>query len=292
MADATILKPIEGGDPCGEDLRWDMEFMTVMQEFEAVFLQDDEGIVAGETATASEADARNYIARIEKLCARTKDLRLLGIRAESKWRSAGLAAFAEALEDMVVAVELWPDPASGIHPRADEFDGDLGERTAPLIRLLNSAPVVAGSIGWGERQPTAEQRQAASDALTGVFDSWTARLEPAFGSDLPSRTDAWNAIRALLPAGEAAVATDSGDDPEQDGSLAIAQPPPTDAWELIERAGELLATQDRHSPALPLLRLLLVWRSKGILEIAEGMKTSGLTMEQLLDSIRKQLAAT
>ena len=292
MADPAILTPVEGDDPCGEDLRWDMEFMTAMQEFESVFLQDQGSVIEDAATTDEIPEAREFIDRINGLCTRTKDLRLLGARAEAVWRSEGMAAFADALEDMVAAVEEWPDPASGIHPRADEFDGDLAERTAPLSRLLNNVPVVARSVGWGAGEPSVDQRQAAAETLKGVFDSWTARLEPAFDRDLPSRNNAWDAIRPMLAgAAEAAPAVEAGGDAAESAAGTPAPPPPADAWELIERAAELMAAQDRHSPALPLLQLLLVWRSKGILEIAESMKTSGMTMEQFLDSTRKQLAA-
>ena len=295
MADEKIMKPVPGTDPCGEDMRWDMDFMTVMQDFETLFLQDQESVVAGAAAAggADAPDARDYISRVERLCGRTKDLGLLGVRAEAMWRSEGLAAFAGALEDMVAAAEQWPDPESGIHPRADEYDGDLGERVAPVTRLLNAIPALARSVGWGPRESAPEQRQAARGAFEGVFNSWTARLEPALGDELPSRLDAWNAIRALLPGAEPAAGGEGGEaGAEAAGAAAAAMaPPPADAWELVERAGGLMADQDRHSPALPLLELLLMWRSKGILEIAEGMKTSGVTMEQLLDSVRKQLAS-
>jgi len=292
MADEMIMTPVKGADPCGEDLRWDMEFMTVMQEFDTVFLGDEEGVVAGASATGdAPPDADDYIARVNRLCARTKDVRLLAVRAEALWRSGGLADFGGAMEDLTAVAELWADPAAGIHPRADEFDGDLGERAAPLVKLLNVAPVLARTVGWG-REPAPDRRQAVADALKGVFDSWTARLEPAFGDDLPSRNDAWQAIQPLL-SGTEALAPDGGDaaGAETVGAVGMAAPPPADAWDLVQRAGELMATQDRHSPALPLLELLLIWRSKGILEIAEGMKMSGLTMEQLLDSIRKQIAS-
>lgn len=290
MADTMIMTPVKEDDPCGEDLRWDMEFMTVMQDFETLFLQEEGGVVEGETA-AGGPDAREYLTRVNRLCARTKDLRLLGIRAEVLWRTAGLATFADAMEDLVAASEAWPDPEAGIHPRADEYDGDLGERTAPLTRLLHGLPVLARTVGW-RVNPSPEQRQATLETLTGIFDSWTARLEPAFAGDLPSRTEAWSAIRDLMPAAEPAAAESDAPGELAGGAAAFtAAPAPADAWDLVEKAGELMAEQDRHSPAVPVLNLMLIWRSKGLLEIAEAMKPSGLTMEQLLDSIRKQLAA-
>ncbi len=297
MAEESILTPVEGADPCGEDLQWDMEFMTLMQDFDSIFLQDREGAVAGAAATDDAPDAREFLNKVDGLCARTKDLRLLGVRAEALWRSAGLGAFADALEDMAAASEKWPDPDAGIHPRADEFDGDLGERTAPLSRLVNSVPVLARSVGWGGEPPAGERAEAA-DALKGVFGFWTHRLEETFGRDLPSPTRAWEAIKPLIADVAAAPAADAGQDTaegggeaESAGAVAAPPPPPANAWELIERAAELMGTQDRHSPALPLLQLILVWRSKNILEIAEGMKPSGVVFEQFMDSIRNQLAA-
>ena len=285
MADNAILAPVEGADPCGEDLRWDAEFMAVMQLFDNLVLGGNAGVVEGESVESSIGAFADVIDRIDQLCERTKDLRLLALRAEAAWRSTGLSAFALALEELVAAAELWPDPATGAHPRADEMDGDLGERVAPLGKLLNVAPSLAATIGWGE-SPAIEARQHTTSTLQGVFTAWTARLEAAFADDLPSHGDAWNAIRALLPTAGPALEDEEG---AADGGGEATAPPTVDAWDLIERAAELLSTQDRHSPALPVLHLLLIWRSRGILEIAEGMRKSGLTMEQLLDSVSKQI---
>lgn len=283
MADSAMLTPVEDSDPCGDDLKWDMQFMTLMQEHEALFAQDRGNVVDGQAASTDSGDARDFIAKIQGLCGRTKDLRLLGVRAEALWRSEGLFAFAGAFEDLVAAAELWPDPETGIHPRKDEYDGDLGERVAPVARLLNLMPLLASTIGWGEGNPTLDQRHQAAVSLQAVFDAWSARLEPAFGDELPSPRDAWSAISKLIPASSSAA-------DDQDGLEAAAEPQmQEDAWELVERAAELLATQDRHSPALPVLHLLLQWRSKGIMEIVDGMRQSGVTMEQLLESIGRQL---
>ena len=49
----------------------------------------------------------------------------------------------------VSAVETWPDPDFGLHPRADEEDGDLGERVAAFGKLVNRIPALTGAMGWG-----------------------------------------------------------------------------------------------------------------------------------------------
>ena len=73
--------------------------------------------------------------------------------------------------------------------------------------------------------------------------------------------------------------------------VAVAEPARTDAWDLVERAAEAMAGQDRHSPALPVLRMLVGWRSLDIIDIAGVLKRSGISLEQLLESINKQQAS-
>jgi len=287
LADLKMLAPVEGDDPCGSDLKWDMDFMTVMQQFDILIMQDRGGVVSGESAAEIGApEFGELVGKIERLSERTRDMRLLAVRAEALWRGAGLGDFASALEELVAVAEKWPDPKTGVHPRADDLDGDLGERTAALRKMLNNIPTLAHTAGWGT-DPTFEERQAATAALKRVFDSWNDRLEPAFADDLPYAIDAWNAIRQLFPATGSGVETGEG----SEATATTDASAHADAWDLIERAEEALAIQDRHSPALPVLQLLLIWRSKGILQIAEGMKMSGMTMEQFLDSLRQQLEA-
>ena len=267
-------------------MQWDPDFMAAGQMLDNMALEADEGVVEGEAIGADPNQAKELEDRITSLCGRTRDMRVMALRAELAWRQSGLAAFADTMEDAVALAERWPDPDSGFHPRADPDDGDLGERAAALGKLLNRAPRLAAVVGWGAAQPPMDARQAAAATLRGVFDQWTARLEAAFARDLPSRRDAWNAIRELL--GEVVPVAAAGD--EEDGApAAVAAPVPADAWDLVARAAEVMAAQDRHSPALPILRMLLKWRSEDILGIADAQRNSGLSLEQLLDSVRNQL---
>ncbi|MXX06149.1 MAG: hypothetical protein F4Y22_11405 [Gammaproteobacteria bacterium] len=281
MASETLLGPIEGDDPCGPDLRWDPDFMAADQLLENMILREGASVVQGETV-APDPQTGELDEKISLLCERTRDIRVMAIRAELAWRRGGLSEFAEAMEDVVALAERWPDPDAGLHPRADPDDGDLGERAAALGKLLNRAPNLAATVGWGASEPPLEARQRAATVLRGVFDRWTSRLEPAFGGEVPARDNAWKAIEEML--GEPTL---SGAEAVGEGEQAPAAS--TDAWVLVERAMEAMAVQDRHSPALPILRLLLNWRAVDILEIAESQRTSGVSLEQLLDSVRNQL---
>ena len=79
---------------------------------------------------------------------------------------------------------------------------------------------------------------------------------------------------------------ESGDDASADaGSQAAA---PMDVWELIDLTIDRMSEQNRHSPALPVLRLVSEWRNLELTEISERMKASGVSIEQLMEAVRKQ----
>ena len=229
------------------------------------------------------ADADNgYDEVVEQalaLSAKTKDLRVLVIHAEARWHLGGLVAFGDAMEDLAAVQETWPDPEHGVHPRAE--DDDLGERVATLGRLLNRVPTLAATVGWGGGHVGDSDMLACAETLRGVFTAWTERFEQAFGADLPSSADAWQALRGL-------VGSVVPSEPEEEAAPATVTAAPTDAWDLIDQALTRMVEQDHHSPALPLLRLLSSWRSLGIIDIVDRMKGSGVTLEQLMESVKRQ----
>lgn len=288
MPNPIFLEPIDGEDPCGPDLQWDADFLQLQQDLEQAKIKlDPEAFVDGELADSQERTAsfENILDASEALLKKTKDIRVAVIYAEAAWLDGGLSLFAQAVEDMVTMVEAWPEAATGVHPRADtEDEKDLGERAAAMGKLLHQIPQHVVKVGWGEKQPEISERQAAAVILKGVFDSWTPRLEPSFGMDLPSAIEAWKTLQGLTK--EEGLQEDNQADGEQQPSGSM--PASGDAWNVIERAAELMAQQDRHSPALPMLRLLSTWRGLGIIDIATTMKVSGVSLEQLLESIRKQ----
>ena len=287
--DQTILtNPVSEDSPCGADLQWDPDMLALDQAMVAA-LAEDESVVEGERVARDATNFEDVIRMAETLCARTKDLRVLTSLAEARWHGLGLAAFASTLEAIAVVVETWPEGREGVHPRADEDDGDLGERAAPLGKLLYRIPALAHTIGWGPSgEGTVDERQEVARNLRSVFLEWEERISPALGSSLPSITDAWQALRAFAQGGvEDAGAAAEEAAPGAAGAAAVAVRT-ADPWELLERAEELMRETAPHSPALPILGVLLRWRDMNIIDIMLAMRTSGITLEQLLESLRVQ----
>lgn len=287
MPNPAILAPVAGDDPCGPDLRWDPDFQELSQAMELAGGAGD-SVLDAELTTSDAPSLAEVITGAEALCVRTKDLRVLAMHAEASWRHQGLAAFVDSLEDLVAVAVAWPDGAEGVHPRADPDDGDLGERSAPVGKLLNAVPVLANTVGWGTSPPPFSAQQVAGARLKSVFDAWSDALEPALGPDLSPARDAWRSLSPLI-----ATADTGAEDPEAaDGDTAgAAVPPPADAWDMIARAADLMVQQDHHSPSIPVLRMLTLWRSREITEIADLMRPAGVSLEQLLESIKQQHAA-
>ena len=282
MANPVFLSPVADDDPCGPDLRWDPEFLALSDAFASLATASATSVVDGEVVADAEGGYDEIVDQALALSARTRDLRILVIYAEARWHLGGLAAFGEAIEDLAQVAETWPDPAHGVHPRAEDPDDDLGERVATLGRLLNRMPALAATVGWGARHVGDPDRLACAETLRDLFTAWTVRLEPAFGADLPSCADAWESLRALIGTVAPAEA-EAG----EAGPSALT-PPPTDAWDLIDQALARMVEQDHHSPALPLLRLLSSWRSLGIIDIIDRMRGSGVTLEQLMEAVKQQ----
>lgn len=284
MPNFGILEPVSEQNPCGDDLRWDEEFLGLMDAFASAGAERAASIIDGELAVSTKRAFDEVVDRATALSARSKDTRILAARAEASWRQGGLTAFAPALKDLVAAQERWPDAHDGVHPRADGPDGDLGERIAAMGRLLNRVPALAATIGWGS-PPGIAERRACADTLKDVFGAWDERLQDAFGGEPPSAKKAWREVQRLiegdLPAGDQS----NGEGPSE--SLAPATE--IDAWDLIDQALRRMTDQDHHSPALPILRLLSTWRSLGIIEIVDRMHGSGVTLEQLMESVKRQL---
>lgn len=282
--DPLYTTPVGEADPCGPDCRWDPDFLDLVQSFDAATERQDDTVVDAQVASSDSAGFDAVVEKARALTTRTKDLRVLAIHAMASWHDAGLAAFADAMEGLVRTAETWPDQDAGVHPRADAEDGDLSERAAPVGRLLNAVPALDSVLGWGTL-PGVSERDEIAAVLRGVFEAWSRRLEPAFGRDLPLCTNAWKALSKRI-GGVSDAGAEADTASEESAPVSTA-----DAWDVIEHAAQLMLVQDRHSPALPVLHMIAGWRSLDIMSIAQQMKTSGVGLEQLLESVRKQLAA-
>ena len=249
-----------------------------------------EGAVVGaETVAMQSASFDDIRDEALSLSRNTKDVGVLAVYAESSWRHHGLAEFASAMEAAVKVMEKWSDPNRGVHPRADEDDGDLGERGAALGRLVRQIPELVATVGWGKESDTIGREDTAA-TLTGIFEAWTARLDACFGRELVPPKEAWRALQSLLVGvGSQSGDGEAGDPASSDtGSPSIA---PVDVWDLVDLTIARMSEQNRHSPALSVLRLVSEWRDLELTEISERMKSSGVSIEQLMDAVRKQIAA-
>lgn len=286
MPNSVLLEPVTEDDPCGPDMRWDTEYQTLSQLIETLVNQDAT-VADAEVAGGPQQSIEDIIFAAEDLSRKTKDIGVLAIYAEACWRDQGLAAFADAMTDIVAMIEQWADADAGIHPRADPEDGDLSERAAPLGRLLFRVPSLAATVGWGRKEPEISERVEVAKQLQAIFGEWKERLEVAFGPQLPSKEDAWSALSPMLGGADIPIMDEEGVlIPGAEAQQMVAANP----WDLIERAAELMEQQERHSPALPILRLMATWRDKDIVEIMAKMSSAGLQLEQVLQSMKQQTA--
>ena len=282
----VLLAAVSEDDPCGPDRRCEPEMLSLSSSLARAVRGSEGAVVGAETVTQQTSSFDEIRSEALALSRRTKDVDVLVIYVEASWRQHGLAGFACAMESAVKVMSKWPDPILGVHPRADEEDGDLGERSAALGRLVRQIPSMAATVGWGTDSGNVSREETAV-TLTGIFERWTPRLSACFGSELTTPKEAWRALQGLL----AGVSVGTGDGETEDGrstDSGIRTPTPVDVWELIDLTIERMSEQNRHSPALCVLRLVSGWRDLELTEISERMKTSGVTMEQLMDSVRKQ----
>lgn len=287
-----LLTPVSENDPCGPDIRWEPEMLRLSNSFANAVRGSEGAVVGAQTVAAPIASFDDIRDDALALSRNTKDVGVLAVYAESSWRHRGLAGFAQAMEAAVKVMEKWPDPNRGVHPRADEDDGDLGERGAALGRLLRQIPELAATVGWGAGSDAVGREETAA-TLAGIFEAWTARLDACFGGEPVPPKEAWRALQGLL-AGVGSHSRDgeAGDGEAWDAAATEAgarESAPADVWDLVDLTIARMGEQNRHSPALSVLRLVSEWRDLELTEITERMKASGVSIEQLMDAIRKQI---
>ena len=293
---SPYLSPVSDGDPCGQDLRWDPEVTGLDTVVAQVFSADEQGVVEGEVSLpAGLPTPRELTASTRSLLARTKSVPVLAANARALWMAQGLGGLALGLEALVAVIERWSDPATGVHPRADE-DGDLGERYAALARALHDLPRYASRIGWGKTTDATAMRETAGRLRT-LFASWQARLGPALSGDVPTAADLWRTLRGLE--GMEGLLSEAGDQESDEGSDAVAagdeaSPPPTrtdDPWALLDATLLAMERTNRHSPAVLMLRLIATWKDKDVTYIVKSMGDAGLGLEALVKALQAQIDA-
>ncbi len=179
---AALCSPLSKADPCGPDLdaAGDTDYLNFFAQTEGLlpstfFSSDD-----GKPFDRAAVDLPGQVAAIAPLWARSRDLRLLVVRARLLILDRDLGGFAAT----VAAIAQWLDAYwDDVHPRA--AGGDLAPRVAVLGALdlptvtfpLQYAPLCearrvgavtyrAWMIASGEVKPRAGEQKHPSAALT------------------------------------------------------------------------------------------------------------------------------
>lgn len=167
----SLLAPVAGANPGGEDLSFSVEFDEIQEARRA----DDPSLDQGEWVTdLKSADFADVARRCETLLAtRSKDLRLAVWLCEARTFEHGFAGLAFGLRVLAGLVErYWDD----MHPLSDADDHD--QRVGNLSWMLSNAtqwarevPLVTSGQG---RHGLASFEAARSRALQAERDGETA----------------------------------------------------------------------------------------------------------------------
>jgi type VI secretion system protein ImpA len=179
---AELCVPLSETDPCGPDLdlSGDAEYLNFFAQTEGILPSSFFSAEDGRPFDRASVDLPCQIEAIAPLWERSRDLRLLVIRARLMIVNRDLAGFAVS----IAAIAEWLDKfRDEVHPRA--ADGDVGARVAVLGSLdlptvvfpLQYAPLCEGRrigvvtyrswmIASGEVKPRAGEQKHPSATLT------------------------------------------------------------------------------------------------------------------------------
>jgi type VI secretion system protein ImpA len=179
---AGLCLPLSEADPCGPDLdlAGDAEYLNFFAQTEGILPSSFFSADDGKPFDRASVDLPRQIEAIAPLWDRSRDLRLLVIRARLTIMNRDLAGFSAS----IAAIAEWLDKFQDeVHPRADS--GDLSARVAALGSLdlptvvfpLQYAPLCEGRrigvvtyrswmIASGEVKPRIGEQKHPSAALT------------------------------------------------------------------------------------------------------------------------------
>jgi len=249
----TLLAPVSGDQPCGEDLAFSSEIDAIVRARQA----DDPSLEQGAwVMDLKEADwkfvGKQCAQLIEK---RSKDLQLAVWLAEAGVKTGGVRGLADSLDLIAGLCDRWWD---GMHPLPDEdgFERRIGNlawvasRIAPWLRAVALTDAAEGHslshfdlarAQGGEalaRLEAARQRspRAFYQSLSGdcarckeAIDRLERSIDARLGADGPSFSAARSGLESVLMfvkplAGEDTPAADPKMPSAQGASLVAAAP--------------------------------------------------------------------
>jgi type VI secretion system protein ImpA len=179
---AGLCLPLSETDPCGPDLDLDgdAEYLNFFAQTEGLLPSSFFSADDGKPFDRASVDLPRQIEAISPLWKRSRDLRLLTIRARLTIMNRDLAGFSASIAAIADWLDKFPDK---VHPRAD--GGDLSARVAALSSLdlptvvfpLQYAPLCEGRrigvvtyrswmIASGEVKPRIGEQKHPPAALT------------------------------------------------------------------------------------------------------------------------------
>jgi type VI secretion system protein ImpA len=129
---AALCLPISQADPCGPDLdsAGDSDYLNFLAQVEGILPTSFFSLEDGKPFDPSTIDLLGYLAEANKLLARSRDLRLLMIRARLLILNRDLAGFAVTLGAVAECLDRFWD---AVHPRPE--GDDLSARRGTIAAL-------------------------------------------------------------------------------------------------------------------------------------------------------------
>jgi type VI secretion system protein ImpA len=290
---AELCVPLSETDPCGPDLdqSGDAEYLNFFAQTEGMLPSAFFSAEDGKPFDRASVDLPRQIEAIAPLWERSRDLRLLVIRARLTILNRDLAGFAVSMAAIAEWLEQFGDD---VHPRA--ADGDLGARVAVLGSLelptvvfpLQYVPLCEGRrigavayrswmIASGEVQPRAGEQKHPSAMLTDALADAPAEVLAATRNHVTMLKTSLARIRNIftmqgislglenLPAlvdkiqllvdPQAALSEETAVAAEDDIAPAGDAPASlADAQQALAAIAEYYSRSEPSSPTLPLVR--------------------------------------
>jgi type VI secretion system protein ImpA len=295
---AALCLPLSEDDPCGPDLDLvgDAEYLNFLAQVEGILPTSFFSVEDGKPFDPSTIDLRGQLAAVDKLLARSRDIRLLVIRARLLVLNRDIAGFSVT----IAAIAEWLDRFwDAVHPRPDEEK--LAPRRATISALdlptvifpLQYTPLFEGrragsvtyrawSVATGEvKSRTGEVGVSAAVISEAIASADTAELAAALkhvallDASVQRICRAFEAhgsvvlavlpeqvrkIRALIdPRGISSVSSTAGDNPLADSkqeASAVAAAPLVSIVEAERALAAIAEYYGRSEPSSPVLPLV------------------------------------
>jgi len=173
---AVLCAPISATDPCGPDLDFDgdPDYFNFIAQTELILPSSFFSPEDGRPFDRTTIDIPGQLETLQRLMARTRDLRLLILRARLHILNRDLVGFAQSVAAIAYLLERCWDT---VHPRAE--GGDLGMRSSVIAAL--DMPTVAFPLQYA---PLMEANRIGAITYRGLIIAMD-EVPPRLGESKP-----------------------------------------------------------------------------------------------------------